>query len=840
MPGGDDFDDLLSALGFGRWQIPSLVVTILAMSQFSVHLIGSPLLAAPLPFRCSTPPLSSRSNSSLRWSPSPHYDDLCLAHPTATPLGIANTTSTSVFTDGNISAVITSTASDPGTTTASQAASTHSAWHSTSLQSCPVVQYDTSVFTSTIISEWHLVCERAVLRPLFQTLFTLGGMVGSTAGGHIADRWGRRRVVLGACVTNLVVVVAMVLMPLYPVLIILRFIAGCSVMAMLVPAWSHTLESTPAGYRSRVGMLLGLPFSASTVGFAGVGFMIREWRTLLLVCSSPILILLPVSFIMDESARWLVQEGQLQEATRVLEKALWQNKVQLRDSLTAAMDHLIKDSHVSSRRRSSSGPAPFLAGLQKLRAYLCAPAMRTIILVTPVLWFLHSCLYLGVVINANNFTSTDPFLYLALSGTMEALSILLITPLTAYLGRRIMVWAGLAVGGTLLMLQLLVTAGSGYKWVEWVLVMVAFLLVAGAFQVNYVYAPELFPTEARARGFAFVSVMGSVGFSCAPLVTHVLVEYSWWAVNVTFGCAGILGSLLVPLLPETNKRPLPETLQDVEDRSKHVHTSGKGGRRSLQDVVGGHTNLTPLLEAASSDHQTPESPHHHNHYQHLHQHHVSESPPPPEAHSSCQVLPSTHIVSSTTTVTHLVTSPTTSTTTRTYVVPSLTAVTYIVPSSTTTTTCVVPSSATNKVPSLTTTHVVLSSTTAVATPSSTHAAINNNNNNNNNENNIRGTVICNDTPCTIINNDDVCNNVINNNDVCGNVISNDDVCGNIINSDDIYGNVNNDDVCSNFIDNNNSTNNSACSTVVDSNTCSNVINNNDTCASINVNNNDTS
>ncbi|KAK7071329.1 hypothetical protein SK128_003953 [Halocaridina rubra] len=53
MSDQDGFDDLLTTIGFGRWQIPSLLVTVLAMSQFSVQLLGYPLLSAPLPFRCS-------------------------------------------------------------------------------------------------------------------------------------------------------------------------------------------------------------------------------------------------------------------------------------------------------------------------------------------------------------------------------------------------------------------------------------------------------------------------------------------------------------------------------------------------------------------------------------------------------------------------------------------------------------------------------------------------------------------------------------------------------------------------------------------------------------------
>lgn len=51
----------------------------------------------------------------------------------------------------------------------------------------------------------------------------------------------------GACVVNLVVVAAMALVPVYSFLITLRFVAGFSIMAMLVPAWSLSELPTHSG-----------------------------------------------------------------------------------------------------------------------------------------------------------------------------------------------------------------------------------------------------------------------------------------------------------------------------------------------------------------------------------------------------------------------------------------------------------------------------------------------------------------------------------------------------------------------------------------------------------------
>lgn len=46
--------------------------------------------------------------------------------------------------------------------------------------------------------------------------------------------------------------------------------------------------------------------------------------------------------------------------------------------------------------------------------------------------------------------------------------------------------------------------------------------------MNYVYGPELFPTEIRNRGFAFVNLMGCFGFVCAPFITYRLASVCEW------------------------------------------------------------------------------------------------------------------------------------------------------------------------------------------------------------------------------------------------------------------------------------------------------------------------
>ncbi|XP_063609815.1 organic cation transporter protein-like [Penaeus indicus] len=531
---GGDFDALLSEIGFGRWQISVVLATVLTANQLAVHMLGSTLLSGPLQFRCS--PVNG---TSIATSSSTYYNNECLL-----PTKLQYEPADSVGQVVNASAQYF-----PG----------ESKQELTHMTSCPLIEYDRSIFTTTIISEWHLVCDQASLQPLYQMVYNVGSIIGSLTCGPLGDKLGRRRAVQIGSVFYAAAILVMGFTSSYPTVLAMRCVVGVAAQCMIQPSWSLAMESTPTRFRSLVGMLLGLPYSFSVICLAGIGYLMRRWRAIMFICCAPTLILLPLVFLMDESARWLLQQGRKDEAAAVLEKAVRMNKAKLSSPLDSTLEKLVQVHSAPDDKGSSLS-----ASLEQVKAYLRSPIMRTIILATPLLWFLQSCLYLSVAINANNFNSSNPFLYVCLSGSMDTSAILLMTPLSTRLGRRVIVGGGMFAGGVLFLLELLVS--EDYFWLKWVLVMGGFLLVAGSFQMNYVYGPELFPTEIRNRGFAFVNLMGCLGFVCAPFITYRLVLIRWWVASVTFGCAAIIGSFTLPLLPETRNKSMPDTLQALDER----------------------------------------------------------------------------------------------------------------------------------------------------------------------------------------------------------------------------------------------------------------------------------
>ncbi|XP_068230797.1 organic cation transporter protein-like [Palaemon carinicauda] len=533
----DGFDDLLTSIGFGPWQIIGISATLLVVAQIPIHQVGSPFLNGPMSFRCSpTPPSEELSRvPDLRKANGTYFNNKCLE----VPMDFRN----------NIASI-----SSNGTA------------HFTGLASCPYVEYDTSIFASTIYSDWHTICEQEYMRPLYQMVYNTGGLIGSTMCGHIGDKLGRKASILIGSVGHLIAVVLMLTIPSYPIVLTMRFILGVMVSVMLLPSWSLALEVSLPNQRSLVGMLMGLPYSFFTSVNAGVACYLRTWEYILAVGICPGVILIFLVLFLDESPRWLIQRGREEEAIQVLNRAVKLNKSKLSTPLDFTVRKLSQAGTSSERRTADGEETSSRSALRELFRYIRSPAMRLIIILTTPLWFIQSFLYLSVSINANNFTTTSPFLYLALTGAMDASAIILSTPLATRLGRKTMVFGGMFGGALFLLVEQFVPTDFG--WAKWVFVMVGFLLIGSAFQVNFIYGPELFPTEVRTRGFGFLNLISQAGFVCTPIVTESLAKNVWWAGGVLFGIAGMLGSLTVLPLPETRNMPLAETLQDAENRMK--------------------------------------------------------------------------------------------------------------------------------------------------------------------------------------------------------------------------------------------------------------------------------
>ncbi|XP_063591332.1 solute carrier family 22 member 6-like [Penaeus indicus] len=140
--GGDigimsQLDDLLTQLGTGRWSILHILIFSYWFSLLSYHTLAGVFLAPKIDFTCRPPANRPHARTT---------NDSCAYFEEDSSTGFEEE------------------------------------------RPCTEWDFDNSTFSSTVTSEFGLVCEREYLRATYQSIYMLGIFVGAPLNGMMADR----------------------------------------------------------------------------------------------------------------------------------------------------------------------------------------------------------------------------------------------------------------------------------------------------------------------------------------------------------------------------------------------------------------------------------------------------------------------------------------------------------------------------------------------------------------------------------------------------------------------------------------------------------------------------
>ncbi|KAM6435054.1 solute carrier family 22 member 6-A-like [Liasis olivaceus] len=427
--------------------------------------------------------------------------------------------------------------------------------------------YNRSVFRSTIVTEWDLVCSSRTLKQMAQSVYMAGVLVGGILFGGLSDRFGRRLILLWCYLQLATAGTATAFSPNLSVYCALRFLTGMAFSGVVLNGVSLCVEWTPTRTRPVLGTLNGCAYTTGQIVLAGLAYFLPDWRQLQLAVSLPFFFFFFYSWWLSESARWLIISGKLERAVTELKRVARMNR---KHEAAGKLDAEFLRSRMKEELASMKSKTSFLDLVR-------TPTMRRISLCICFVWFSTSFAYYGLVMDLQNFGGNIYLIQLffgAVDFPAKFLSVLTIS----YVGRRFTQAAALVLAGLTILANIFIP--HDLQTVRTTVAVFGKGCLGASFNCIYLFTGELYPTVLRQTGMGLSNTMARLGGIMAPAV-RMTGEYIPFLPHLIYGAAPIISGIIATFLPETRNIPLLETVEQVENRSRN-----KGQKLDAQQIEG--------------------------------------------------------------------------------------------------------------------------------------------------------------------------------------------------------------------------------------------------------------
>jgi MFS transporter, SP family, galactose:H+ symporter len=438
---------------------------------------------------------------------------------------------------------------------------------------------------------------------LLTTGVLFGAVIGALFSGRLADRLGRKKMIIVNALIFAVGAVGCGYSPSTGMLIAMRVLVGIAIGITSYVVPMYIAEISPVAHR---GMLVTLNQLMITIGLLAsyiADYLLSNnadpgsWRAMFLVGTIPALVLLVGMFFLPETSRWLISVGKYKEGRKVLEQM---EEPALVDS---TFKEIMQDLEQSGRLPAAPGPRLTRTRSRRHRAtglrQILQPSLRPALIITVGIFFFQQ--FSGV----NTIVYYSPIIFKMAGITGNSASILpaivigIVNVAACFIsvlyldkvGRRRLYLIGISG-----MIPSLVLAGVCFFFRDRLGTSLIYLsvgsIVCFIFFINISLSPlgwllisEIYPTSARSVGMSIGSLShwgfnAIIAFTFLRMVSGLGLATTFWMYAAVCVLGLVWGYYYIP---ETKGKSLEEIQKNLQTKKIHHETSGAIDARGYRD-----------------------------------------------------------------------------------------------------------------------------------------------------------------------------------------------------------------------------------------------------------------
>ncbi|MBN3319200.1 S22AH protein, partial [Atractosteus spatula] len=402
-----------------------------------------------------------------------------------------------------------------------------------------------------MVTEWDLVCDQYWKVPVEEVCFILGILTGCLILGYIADRFGRLKAFLSSLSLSVLFGLLVCLSPSPSIFILTRFFLAAATAGVYLTLYITRVELCDPSMRLMVTMAAGLVMVAGEFLLLGVAVGCQSWRGLQGAITAPLALFLSYGLpgVFPESPRWLLLSSPEQTDLHSFREQREREREE---------DGFTELDSVSLYRPHSTAPwlsLPELLHCRNIWKNLCVLGFTSFIS-----HGIHHCYssFRGDV----RGTQTGFYSSYLLSCSTGGVACACLCATVDRCGRRGILLLAMTMTG----LASLILLGLIEYLNEWAITIFSVLGLfssQAAASLCVLFTAEIVPTIIRGCGVGVILALGSVGRLSAPIM-DLHNHYGYFLHHVVYSSLALLCVLSILLLPESKRKPLPETLPDGE------------------------------------------------------------------------------------------------------------------------------------------------------------------------------------------------------------------------------------------------------------------------------------